>query len=271
MPLNHGLIDSVDISLANLPDVLEGLRIAHVSDPHLRRVRPSHQRMIRQLARMRLDMIVLTGDILADPGYEAAGVQFLEELCAQVKAEAGIFAVGGNHDSRELCRRCAHLRVRWLNNEISFVKDRPLEMFGFEHTHMHEPDPVATLLHIGERRAATEQPSSTNGLRFAMSHCANMLPAASELGAHLMFAGHTHGGQIRIPPGWPVINSTDLPLALTSGILRHRNTLCLVSRGLGYNGLPLRLFCPPHIPIYTLHRGPTPGQYTDQIENIRPW
>ncbi len=324
MPLNHGLIDSVDVSLAGLPAALEGLRIAHVTDLHIRRPQTRHERMIRQLARLRLDMVVMTGDYTADPGYERPTVKVLEALCREVKPVHGIFAVCGNHDEVELIEQTRHLPIRWLNNSVYRLDALPLEMVGFLHTATREPDSIATLLDIGlpDDPAATREPSRSDNQtkphektlrtrvisssasdyeaeqsadsaahapltkttapkpapapaqriwRFVLLHAAVMLPTAADIHADLAFAGHTHGGQLRIPPGWPVYNSTDLPLRLTSGILRHRDTVCLVSRGLGENGLPIRFCCPPHVPVYTLHDGPTPGQWTETIENVRPW
>ncbi len=94
---------------------------------------------------------------------------------------------------------------------------------------------------------------------------------AADLGVDLLLCGHTHGGQCRLPTGHPVINSSDLPLRLTAGILRYRNTLAAVSRGIGYVGVMPRMFCKPHLPVYTLRRGTPPGEYTETLQNLRPW
>jgi hypothetical protein len=104
-----------------------------------------------------------------------------------------------------------------------------------------------------------------------LSHYPMYLPTVADMGVDLMFSGHTHGGQWRVPFAGALYNSSDLPMFLSSGILRHRRTLCVVSRGLGETWLPIRFFCPPHMPLYTLHRGPLPGQHTDRLENVQPW
>ena len=93
----------------------------------------------------------------------------------------------------------------------------------------------------------------------------------ADMGVDIMIAGHTHGGQCRFPGRRAFTNSCDLPLRLTAGIMRHRNTLAVVTRGLGESRLPLRLFCPPQLPIYTLRRGPMRGRATDHIDCIERW
>ena len=104
-----------------------------------------------------------------------------------------------------------------------------------------------------------------------LSHFPHYLPVAADLGIDILISGHTHGGQCRLPGGLALVNSSDLPLRLTSGILRHRNTVAVVSRGLREARLPLRLFCPPHLPIYTLRRGTPPGRYTNLVQIIERW
>jgi hypothetical protein len=97
------------------------------------------------------------------------------------------------------------------------------------------------------------------------------LPIAADMGFDLVLSGHTHGGQVRLPPRWSLYNSSDLPLHLTSGVLRHRDALCAVSRGLGETTLPIRLFSPAHLPVYTLRRGRLPGRHCAVTANVQPW
>ena len=82
-----------------------------------------------------------------------------------------------------------------------------------------------------------------------------MRPGSAGL-CDLLFAGHTHGGQFRLSPQIAPHTSCDLPMDLAGGILRARQTLCAVSRGLGNAVVELRVNCPPHVPLYTLRSGP---------------
>lgn len=108
-------------------------------------------------------------------------------------------------------------------------------------------------------------------LRLLLSHYPTMLPVASELNIDIMFSGHTHGGQWRLPRRLALYTSCDLPSHLCAGVLRHRDTLAVISRGLGETFVPLRILCPPHLPIFHLTRGPLPGTHTPHLENVKPW
>jgi len=77
--------------------------------------------------------------------------------------------------------------------------------------------------------------------------------------ANLVLAGHSHGGQIRLPGIGPIF-TPPLGKKYVSGLYRfpHADTTSLlyVNRGLGTVGLPLRLWCPPEITLITLSAEP---------------
>jgi len=273
--MNSRLIDHIDLLVPNLPPMLQGCKIAHITDLHASKPRNRFQHLASQLSLMQLDLVFFTGDYISGPGDEPAGLQVMEQLCAKLNPRMGSFGVYGNHDTHELRTQLADLPVSWLNNAAKPIPDLPLEILGFDMDELSQPDTVLTIESLADSQldhiSVTPNPISNNNLRILLSHSHQYLPTAADLGMHLMFSGHTHGGQCRLPGLRPLYNSTDLPLRLTSGILRHRDTLCVVSRGLGENGLPFRMFCPPHLPVYTLRRGPLPGKPTDHVINVVPW
>jgi predicted MPP superfamily phosphohydrolase len=263
MPLAYGLIHGVDLSLPRLPPRLVGARIAHLSDLHITRRNARLDRVAAHLAAIRLDLLVLTGDFITAPGNEPAAMEVLGRMLEQVRPRWGSVGVFGNHDTPHFIDLCRSLPVTWLRDQVHRLPDVGLEILGLG----WPPDALALASQL-------TPPDATPGdgtLRLGLSHSPSSLAALSDLGVELVLAGHTHGGQIRLPTGIALKNANDLPLHLTSGVLRHRNCLCAVSRGIGEVNFPLRLFCPPHIPMYTLRRGALPGQHTHTILRIEHW
>ncbi len=94
-------------------------------------------------------------------------------------------------------------------------------------------------------------------LSLVLTHYPSEVFPAAELGLPIVLAGHTHGGQFRLSPRHIAHTASDMPGRLATGILRLRNTLLCVSRGLGEGFLDLRINCPQQMPLYTLRRGET--------------
>lgn len=298
MPVRYGLIEPTDISLPNLPPVLERLRIAHLSDLHITRRRTPRGRMTRlanQLTTLRLDLVLLTGDYMSKPGDEEVAFELLQRLCEKIRPNLGMFGVFGNHDTQELRERVEELPVHWLHNQRTRLPNHPIELLGLGMLQNERPDAVALALHQPTSPACDKADHGTNRptarsrtkaaayagppLRIMLAHSPSSLTTASDMGVDLMLCGHTHGGQIRLPRfsmvgggGRALINACDLPLHLSSGLLRHRRTMAAVSRGLGEVGLlRTRLWCRPHAPVYTLHRRSMPGRVSPTIDLIEAW
>lgn len=275
MPLAYGLTEPVDLPLTRLPQSLDRLRIAHLTDLHLTRRNKRLDKLIYQLTKVRLDLGLLGGDYSIRQYPIDAAYDYLRELTSAVKPALGWFGVFGNHDRPDHIEQLQDLPVTWLSDEAIAIEQRPVEIIGFRcNAKRTSPDPLALTRCVSA--LPTDTAEHDRRLRIVLSHRPDFLPVASDLGADLMLAGHTHGGQLRVPPGLALINSSDLPLSMSAGGLRHRETVGVVSRGLGSTDLlntPLRprLFCPPHAPIVTLRRNTTQGQASDEITRLWRW
>lgn len=278
---DHPLIHPVTLTLPHLPAALQGLRLAHLTDLHFTRMDSSPgQRLLESLmAQLEVDLVLLTGDYMTNPGHEQAAEAAMRRLCDILQPRLGVYGVMGNHDTPELRRSLACLPVRWLHDQVHHLADLPLEIVGMRTLRHTWPDSLAMLQHRRQeiqkqREKQQDNPPDAHRdrpFRLMLCHHPTYLPVAADLGVDLMLSGHTHGGQCRLPGKRAIINSTDYPMRLTSGILRHRDTLGLVSRGLGEVHLPWRLFCPRQLPVYTLRQGPLIGQACSHIVNHEVW
>lgn len=266
MPVAYGLIEPIDLPVPTLPDRLEGLRIAHLTDLHISRHRRRHNQLINQITGHRLDLVVLTGDYMSSPGDEPTAVKVIQRLAHRLKARLGVFGVFGNHDSPALREQLADLPIDWLHEESRIIADGQIEIMGVLTGKTRQPDFAKLAL---SRQTPAE--GATPAFRLLLSHYPTPMIFASDMGVDLMLAGHTHGGQCRLPGGHALINSSDLPLDRSCGVMRYRETLTAVSRGLGEIKLPIRAFCPPHVPVYTLRKRSLAQPEATRIARLIRW
>ncbi len=235
---------------------LDGLRILHLSDLHTRRIAHAGNRfqtLLRALASTPADLIILTGDYCDDPGHEAAALDALDRLSrAWCPPTLGAFATFGNHDTAAMMHAAASLpHITWLGGPGHVPK------WARPHPKLH----IVGLDYPEDFIAATldAPPPDPAALTIALAHYPTAVIPAASLGIPLVFAGHTHAGQIRISSRLAPHTSSDVPAHLASGILRLDQTLCCISRGIGdgvFEGL--RINCPWQVPLYTLRHGPLP-------------
>ncbi len=255
-------VETHELRLPSLPAALDGLRILHLSDLHVRRLSLGSGLMARTLAALRVtpaDLVLLTGDYADGPGHEHAAFRTLDALAGAWRARAGAAAVFGNHDTA-LMRRLARTvpGIRCIDTGVIDLPGLPLRILGASY-----PEDLF---------AAALSRSDDARFEIALVHDPVAAIAAAELRVPLVLAGHTHGGQVRLSPRAIPHTSSDLPASLASGILRIDGTLCCISRGLGDAMLPLRLNCPPHAPLYILRRSTEDhGPSQRAPRSLRPW
>lgn len=279
------MIDHVRLQLPDLPDSLVGLRIAHVTDTHFFQasIGARMERLLREASREPIDLAFLTGDFMDGPGDEPHAARHLATVVESLHPKLGFAGVFGNHDTlavREMLRKIS--AVHWLENrwltarEISLPTGLAIAGLGTACTHHTAPSGIES-----DGVALASSPESAiarkAAVRLVLSHKHIHLPLLADMRATLVFSGHTHGGQCRMPVRWnrlrarALINSTDWPLHLTSGVMLHRRTLAVVSRGMGETTLRIRAFCPIHMVIVELARGHAHENEPHGVLNIQPW
>jgi uncharacterized protein len=218
-----------------LPPALDGLSIVHFSDTHFTgRVGKSFfHEAVRVCNELQPDLVCITGDIVD----RSSCIDWIPDTLGRLTARHGVYFVLGNHDRRvdvERLRRTlvdsglVDLGGRWLRLEIGGT---PVELGG------HEGPWFDALAECGQLPDA---------LRIVLAHTPDQFSWAQRNGVDLLLAGHTHGGQIRIPPLGAILSPTLQGVKHISGVYYQPPTILHVSRGLS-GDIPIRWLCPPEI------------------------
>jgi uncharacterized protein len=230
------------VKVPNLPPELRGLRIVQLTDLHRSRL-TQDRRLRHAVAQANAacpDLILLTGDfVTSDP----ADIEPCGHILSPLRASLGRFAVLGNHDftagAPAVERMLTRQGIRVLTNE-SVRLENGLRLVGLEDDRHGKPDPMRAF-----RDVRKDEPT------LVMSHN----PVGVELVSQhdcIVFSGHTHGGQIRIP----VLTAQQVRRIgsknYRAGWFTVGRARVYVNRGLGQVGLPLRFLCQPEISEFTL-------------------
>jgi predicted MPP superfamily phosphohydrolase len=243
-------ITEADILLEDLPEALDGLRIAALADHHIGPlVTPERAReRLRSLPRADPDMIAVLGDITdMDPRYQPEAADVLGSF----KAPLGTFAVAGNFDVRcgtdSLEDELTRVGIAYLENRAERVTadGAALWVAGVGDPWTGQDDLGAALADVPEGEFVV-----------LLAHSPDIVEAAAERRIPLMLAGHLHGGQVVIPFAGPVVGMSKFGRRFAAGHFLVGSTHLVVSRGLGEEAVPGRLFCAPEIVVVTLRRAP---------------
>lgn len=245
----------------------EPLRLLHVSDLHLTPGQQRKQRWVSNLAGLDPDLVVVTGDNMAHPGAIPGVLEAYEPLFGL----PGAFVFGSNdytgpvwknpfsyfNPDREYRHgvdlpyeelRSAFLNAGWidLNNARASLKagGRVIDMVGVD-------DP-----HIDRDAYLPGTASATADVRIALAHAPEprVLDAFAADGFDLLLAGHTHGGQVRVPGVGALVTNCGLDRRMARGLHRWAGTSWLhVSAGIGtHPTAPVRFACRPEASLLTL-------------------
>jgi len=256
VPISYDFrVEEREIVLPHWPPVLDGFRIAHLSDIHVGGSMDRNR--LQQVADLTNaagpDMVLYTGDFLTHRlgDFDAP----LYPALAQIQAPSGQWACLGNHDFDDVERFVGRLRdcgVTTLRNRLVpiTVRGHEVELAGidFIFDQLHRAEIYADIIRSwGPRRTVP---------RILLSHDPTGFGQLPTDCADLVLSGHTHGGHIGLQLGTSraltVVGLAGFP---DQGIFRRGAMQMYVTRCVGFYGYPMRLGIPPEIALLTL-RGP---------------
>lgn len=247
---DHVEVSRVDVKIANLPAVFDGLTIAQISDIHHGPYTGLDyiHRCVEIANGLTPDVIALTGD------FTYGGRKYVEpcaEILRGLKARVGIYAVLGNHDyyvgASQVARALKNAGCNVMIDSLDRIEHRgeKLWLAGVDDLYYGTTD-VKRLLHDVQRDTA----------RVVLAHNPDFIEEFAARSQHvdLMLSGHTHGGQIRFPViGAPHVSSAYGQEYVIG--LNHKDAMQIyTTRGIGTVTLPTRLDCPPEVVLFTLRR-----------------
>ena len=239
----------VELALPDLPPALQGARILHVTDLHLRTRWPKQlDDVIGRVQQDPPDLILFTGDFVDDKRDHGPALPLLRKLIGGLRAKSGMFGILGNHDGDLLAPKLHGLGVRVIIHQRvdAIVTGAPVELIG-------RPGPDR--LDLDERFLHAIPPKRAGVPRIVLSHYPDLIRATRPLHPDLYLAGHTHGGQICLPNECAVLTHDSLPRRLCKGAHDVDGTCLIVGRGFGFTTIPVRIFCPAEIVEIELKRG----------------
>ena len=192
-----------DVRIAHLPGAFDGFTILHLSDLHADISAPALQRANELVRDLAYNVCVLTGDYRGRTfGDCEPCLQGVARLREAVRGD--IYAVLGNHDSIAMVPDLEEIGVRVLLNECAVINRGPASLYlaGVDDAHFYRADNI-------EKAAANIPHDSVSIL---LSHTPEIYRQAAHAGFDLMLSGHTHGGQICLPGGIPILLAAVSPL-----------------------------------------------------------
>lgn len=242
--VNEWTIESPDI-----PDGFDGFRIAQVSDLHNAEFGDENERLLELLESAEPDIIVITGDLIDSRNTDVEVALAFAEHAVEI---APCYYVSGNHERR--VQEWEELRTGLIDVGVMVLETEKvhLERDSDALTLIGITDPTFGDAYISGLRDMMEQ---EDGYTVLLAHRPEMIEFYASCGVDLVFSGHAHGGQVRIPfVGGLVAPHQGFFPEYDSGLYREGGTAMLVSRGLGNSIAPLRVNNRPEILVAVLKR-----------------
>lgn len=248
---NKLVVKRIAVKVPEWSGMRENLKIAVISDLHI----GSPFNDLKKLNKIvqitneeKPDVIFLLGDYIAQ---RVIGGKIIEpdkiagEL-AELKPKYGMAAILGNHDWRynglkvRHALENAHIKVLENDSTVIFINKKPLYIAGLADFTTRYPDFEGAMKKIGNKKPV-----------ILLTHHPDMFRLVKP-NISLTLAGHTHGGQIKIPViGWLIIPSL-FGRRYAGGHMIEQGRHLFVSKGIGTSILPIRIGNPPEIDILTI-------------------
>ena len=252
------MVSTISISSSHIPAAFSGFRIAQVSDLHNSEFGKNNTELLKLLSESRPDIIAITGDLI-DANHTDVGIAL--GFAQESVRIAPTYYVTGNHEAAS--PQYDTLKAGLEEAGVIVLEDEAisLERNGETITLLGLGDPDFTVK--GDMFGETSAMVSTKlknlddgegGYTILLSHRPELFETYVNCGIDLVFAGHAHGGQFRLPfiSGLVAPNQGLFP-QYDAGLYTDGSTSMVVSRGIGNSIIPFRFNNRPEIVLVELN------------------
>lgn len=249
-------VNEYKITSDRIPEAFTGFRIAQVSDLHNNEFGEGNSKLLSLLSQTDPDIIVITGDLIDS---RQTDLDVALEFARQAIEIAPVYYVSGNHEAR--VSEYEDLKIGLTDAGVIVLENEKIELsregesmtfIGLDDPSFREDylfgdaaDVVSTFL--------DELSTESDGYTVLLSHRPELFDTYVDAGVDLVFSGHAHGGQFRLPfiDGLVAPNQGFFP-EYDAGLYTEGMTNMLVSRGVGNSIIPVRINNRPEIIVVEL-------------------
>jgi uncharacterized protein len=235
----------------DLPPQFENYSILYLSDLHLDGLDGLAERVGVLVGKDPVDLCILGGDLRMETyGPFTEALSRFQRLIGEIRSRDGIIAVLGNHDCLEMIEPLEEIGVKVLLNDARAIENNGEKIWivGVDDPHYfkcHDLD-----------AAFSEVPREA--FCIFLAHSNEIYREAAAYHPQLYLCGHTHGGQIQVPPFGAIFTHSKAPRSLLYGPWQYDRMIGYTSCGVGVSGVPVRFNTKGEVLLITLKRSSNP-------------
>ena len=244
------------IMCERIPQSFHGFMIAQVSDLHNTEFGKDNRNLVKKLTEAEPDIIVITGDMIDS---RRTDLQTVLDFAKKIVEICPVYYVNGNHESRiseyEMLKTgleaCGVIVLE--NRKVELVRNSDtITLLGVSDPAFYR-DSLAGDSKTLMKTVLSQLQQDRDGYTVLLSHRPELFEVYADTGIDLVFSGHTHGGQFRLPfIGGLVAPDQGFFPEYDSGLFTEENTAMIISRGLGASVIPIRFYNRPEIVLAEL-------------------
>jgi uncharacterized protein len=256
---NSITVNEIVVKQDKIPEAFNGYKIVHISDLHNKEFGAEQSHLLPKIKEIEPDIIVVTGDLIDSKN---TNIDIAIDLIKRASEIAPIYYVSGNHEAwsgsyNSLKSRLEETGVTVLDDSKVEVSkgNSSIELIGLSDIAFVKLDHSKNDVAGYTENLLSNLTGTNSNFKIMLSHRPELFDVYANSEVDLVFSGHAHGGQFRLPfiGGLVAPNQGFFP-KFTEGIHTNNHTSMVVSRGLGNSIIPVRIFNRPELVVVTLSK-----------------